>query len=119
MRKAVSILLAVGLMGMSSVAAQSRRPRVILPESEYGWLRAHSFVAPTRGAGPLVVIIGGDRGASLGPWEFPPTPPARRLDGTLLDQPVQVYGGNPYGVYSWPSPRSVAPRPHEHHRRTR
>lgn len=29
---------------------------------------------------------------SVGPWEFPPERPARRLDGTLLSEPPVVYG---------------------------
>jgi len=27
-----------------------------------------------------------------GPWEWPPEAPRRRLDGTLLSDPIQVYG---------------------------
>lgn len=29
---------------------------------------------------------------SAGPWAFPPPTPARRLDGTLLSDPITIYG---------------------------
>jgi hypothetical protein len=35
-------------------------------------------------------------GPTAGPWDFPPERPARRLDGTLLTDPVQTYGAVPY-----------------------
>jgi hypothetical protein len=47
--------------------------------------------------GPRVVIISSTPGA-LGPLNFPPSSPPRRLDGTLLDLPPTVYGLPPYRV---------------------
>lgn len=48
-----------------------------------------TVVAPSceRCDGPYVHVMEGKPALS-----FPPAPPARRLDGTLLTQPVQVYG---------------------------
>jgi len=52
-----------------------------------------------------------------GPWEWPPEAPRRRLDGTLLSDPIQVYGPQivypffypwqPYPYY----PRHQIPQP--------
>jgi hypothetical protein len=56
-------------------------------------------------AGPWVASTGA-QGAALGPWAWPAPTEPRRLDGTLLSQPAQVYG-DPYAglgvphVYPW------------------
>lgn len=65
--------------------------RPVVPPSELTALTAHQYryIAPWP-AGPTVVIIGSD-GPEAGPWRFPPERPARRLDGTPLDQPPDVY----------------------------
>lgn len=54
-------------------------------------LRDHQYVAVPKGNGPTFVIIPSTPGA-LGWLAFPPSTPARRLDGTLLSQPVTIYG---------------------------
>lgn len=62
-------------------------------------------------AGPLVASTGA-QGPSLGPWDFPQPTPARRLDGTLLSEPAQVYGWNPtYGIVIVPGGHSRGNRP--------
>jgi len=55
---------------------------------------------------PVVLLTGPrwaetlSKGPTLGPWEFPEPRPARRLDGTLLSDPVAQYGiSSVYQVY--------------------
>lgn len=45
--------------------------------------------------GARVVIFGGNV-PTAGPWKFPAPAPPRRLDGTLLSDPVTVYGVPPF-----------------------
>jgi len=50
------------------------------------------------------------RGASLGPWDFPTPSPRTRLDGSLLSDPVTVYGGYPtWFMNVYPPPGSFVP----------
>ena len=44
-------------------------------------------------AGPTAVVIAS--GPTAGPWDWPKPAPARRLDGTLLSEPVTTYGAAP------------------------
>jgi len=67
----------------------------LTPQQAADVLRPHQFVAQEVGTGPKVIVIPSTPGAVS--WlAFPPPTPARRLDGTLLSQPVIVYGGG-YG----------------------
>ena len=63
---------------------------------------------PPPGDGPRFAITA-DRGAAPSPWNFPPPTPARRLDGTSLDQPPAVYGAQPFIVIIEEPFRTVKP----------
>lgn len=41
--------------------------------------------------GPRIAVIGTSE-PNAGPWKFPAPAPPRRLDGTLLSDPVTLYG---------------------------
>lgn len=73
-----------------SCASPTPRPA---PEVAAAILRASvpPFVPGIRGIGPRVTIAGWTR-------DTPPAPPTRRLDGTLLTDPVTVYG-NPFPMW--------------------
>lgn len=64
----------------------------LTPQQAADILRPNQFQASAPApTGPRVTFTGAT-GPSLGPWEFPAPQPPRRLDGTLLSDPVQVYG---------------------------
>jgi hypothetical protein len=67
------------------------------PAEAVAILTPHQYVAPTvcRCEGPTVVVVG-TKTPTLGPWDFPEPTPARRLDGTRVDDPPTVYGIPPY-----------------------
>ena len=55
-----------------------------LVDRQYAW-------HPTPGTGPTITVV--PQPANMaGPWDWPPTAPAHRLDGSLLSDPPEVYG---------------------------
>jgi hypothetical protein len=71
------------------------------PLSVYEALKAHEFKLPQDFKGPMVASTHAKTTAESGPWDWPVERPARRLDGTLLSDPVQLYG--PPFVYAPPN----------------
>lgn len=78
------LYLALGFLCMSGPKMTPAQAAALLKPNQF----QVSAPAPT---GPSVVSTGATS-ATLGPWEFPTPPAPRRLDGTLLSDPVQVYG---------------------------
>jgi hypothetical protein len=86
------------------------RPRI--SESELTGLTANQFKSlPEAPKGPTVFIMGSSS-PQAGPWAFPPPAPARRLDGTLLDSPVTVYGSMYESYRRYPPVLGVPGHPH-------
>jgi hypothetical protein len=103
----VILLICVALMFLSACPVQAQtltnadlgKPLTAkqTPAEAITILQSHQYQTPVvcRCDGPTVTILS-TKTPTLGPWDFPEPTPARRLDGTRVDDPPTVYGIPPY-----------------------
>jgi len=87
----------------------SNRPTV--PPEVLQGMAARQFRSVPERPGPMVSSTGA-KAPTPGPWDWPEPRPERRLDGTLLSDPVSIYGLTPFPYFPYP----FAPQQHQHGR---
>jgi len=87
----------------------ANRPTV--PPDVLQGMATRQFRSVPERPGPTVSSTGA-KASTPGPWDWPEPRPERRLDGTLLSDPVSIYGLTPFPYFPYP----FAPQQHQHGR---